>query len=34
MAKRLSASTNLDKYEIADDDTPQWRIHLFLYEKL
>jgi hypothetical protein len=33
MAKRLSASTNLDKYSISDDDTPKWRIHLFQFEK-
>src|SRR5437867_2816130 len=33
MAKRLSASTNLDKYFIADDDTPKWRIHPFQFEK-
>jgi hypothetical protein len=33
MATRLSASTNLDKYLISDDDTPQWRIHLFQFEK-
>ena len=33
MAKRLSASTNLDKYLISDDDTPKWRIHPFQFEK-
>ena len=33
MAKRLSASTDLDKYLISDDDTPKWRIHLFEFEK-
>jgi hypothetical protein len=33
MAKRLSASTNLDKYFIAADDTPKWRIHPFQFEK-
>jgi len=33
MARRLCASTNLDKYVIAGDDTPQWRIHLFEFEK-
>ena len=27
MARRLSAFTNLDKYEITD--IPQWRIHVF-----
>ena len=29
MAKRLSASTNLDKYALTEDDIPMWRIHLF-----
>src|SRR5216683_4533982 len=29
MAKRLSASTNLDKYALTDDDIPMWRIHVF-----
>lgn len=33
LAKRLSASTNLNKYALVDDDIPQWRIHLFLFEK-
>src|SRR5713101_2058426 len=33
MAKRLSASTNLDKYALTDDDIPMWRIHLFLGEQ-
>lgn len=33
MAKRLSASTNLDKYASIDDDIPMWRIHLFLGEQ-
>src|SRR5262245_57606545 len=33
MATRLSASTNLGKYVLTDDDTPQWRIHLFEFEK-
>lgn len=33
MAKRLSASTNLAKYLITDDDTPKWRIHPFQFEK-
>jgi hypothetical protein len=33
MATRLSATTNLEKYMLTDDDTPQWRIHLFEFEK-
>jgi hypothetical protein len=33
MAKRLSASTNLDKYALTDDDIPMWRIHLFQGEQ-
>lgn len=33
MARRLSVVTNLDKYAISDDDTPTWRIHLFLGEQ-
>lgn len=33
MARRLSTLTDLTKYAIADDDTPKWRIHLFLGEQ-
>jgi hypothetical protein len=33
MATRLSASTNLDKYALTDDDIPMWRIHLFQGEQ-
>src|SRR5215470_2673157 len=29
MAKRLSAFTDLTRFLISDDDTPQWRIHVF-----
>jgi hypothetical protein len=29
MVRRLSALTDLSKYGISDDDTPQWRIHVF-----
>jgi hypothetical protein len=33
MATRLSASTNLDKYALPEDDIPMWRIHLFQGEQ-
>jgi len=29
MAKRLSSFSDLSRYVISDDDTPQWRIHVF-----
>src|SRR5262249_55594798 len=29
MAKRLSAFADLGRFFISDDDTPQWRIHVF-----
>ena len=30
MARRLSAFSDLRKYAISDDDTPKWRIHVWL----
>ena len=33
MARRLSAFADLSRYAITDDDTPKWRIHLWLGEQ-
>ena len=33
MVRRLSAFADLSRYAISDDDTPKWRIHLWLGEQ-